>query len=102
MAVGAYDLRTGRIVAVFAGSIPDKIHPLLRERAKLVGGIGTHGVSQRNTVGVCAEFHAVNQMLLNGSEWASIRLTKPVRPRTKKEMPYCDNCKVMFSDLIDE
>lgn len=34
MAVGAYDVKTGKIVTSFAGSIPEKIHPELLKRAR--------------------------------------------------------------------
>lgn len=102
MAVGAYDKNTGKIVAAFAGEIPKHIAPELMERASLIGGIGSHGVTERNTVGVCAEFHVVNSLLLSGSKWKDIRITPAIRPRTGKEMPFCDNCKIMFHDIIDK
>ena len=60
MAVGAYDQSTGKMIAAFAGEIPKRIHPELRKRAETIGGIGSHGLSNKNTVGVCAEFHVVN------------------------------------------
>ena len=100
MAVGAYDVRTGKIFTSFAGSIPDKIHPELIKRAEKIGGIGTKGLSTKNTVGVCAEFHVVNELLLSGSKITDIKLTHAIRPRTGKGRPYCINCKKMFSDLI--
>ncbi len=100
MAVGAYDVKTGKIVTSFAGNIPDKIHPELIKRAEKIGGIGTKGLSTKNTIGVCAEFHVVNELLLNGSKISDIKLTHAIRPRTGKGRPYCVNCKKMFSDLI--
>ena len=100
MAVGAYDVRTGKIVTSFAGNIPGQIHPELIARAKRIGGIGSRGLSTKNTVGVCAEFHVVNELLLSGSSISDIRLTHAIRPRTGKGRPYCINCKKMFSDLI--
>ena len=100
MAVGAYDVRTGKIVTSFAGNIPGQIHPELIARAKRIGGIGSKGLSTKNTVGVCAEFHVVNELLLSGSSISDIRLTHAIRPRTGKGRPYCINCKKMFSDLI--
>ncbi len=100
MAIGAYDTKTGKIVTAFAGNIPDKIHPELIKRAGKIGGIGTKGISTKNTVGVCAEFHVVNELLLSGSNISDIKLTHAIRPRTGKGRPYCANCKKMFSDLI--
>ena len=100
MAVGAYDEKTGICIATFAGAIPKKIHPKLKALAERVGGFGTLGVSERNTVGVCAEFHAVNQMLYAGCKLEDIKLTRAIRPRTGAVMPYCDNCRVMFAEII--
>ncbi len=100
MAIGAYDIKTGKIVTSFAGNIPDTIHPELIKRANKIGGIGTKGLSTKNIVGVCGEFHVVNALLLNGSKISDIRLTHAIRPRTGKGRPYCINCKNMFSDLI--
>ena len=101
MAVGAYDEKTGKTVAAFAGEIPKKIHPDLLKLAERVGAIGTLGVTDRNTVGVCAEFHVINDLLLSGSKLEDIRLTRAIRPRTGQFMPYCDNCRVMFSEIIE-
>lgn len=101
MAVGAYDIRTGSIVTAFAGKIPKQIHPELLKRADEIGGLGSKGVSTKNTIGVCAEFQVVNALLLDGSKFSDIRLTRAIRPRTKKGRPYCANCKIMFSDLIE-
>ena len=101
MAVGAYDQSTGKTVAAFAGEIPKRIHPELRKRAEAIGGIGSHGVSSKNTVGVCAEFHVVNSLLLGGSKWSDIKLTPAIRPRTGEKMPFCSNCLAMFGDLIE-
>ena len=102
MVVGAYDICTGQTIAAFAGAVPSDIHPLLIERANMIGGIGSLGVTSKNTVGVCAEFHAVNNLLNSGSDISNIRLTRPIRPRTGGAMPYCENCKIMFADLIED
>ena len=100
MAVGAYDIKTGKIVTAFAGEIPANIHPELIRRADIIGGIGSKGVTTKNTIGVCAEFQGVNALLQNGSNISNIKLTYAIRPRTGKGRPYCDNCKKMFADLI--
>lgn len=75
MTIGAYDVKTGKIATAFAGKIPEKIHPELLKRAEMIGGVGTKGVSTKNTVGVCAEFHVVNELLLSGSKISDIKLT---------------------------
>lgn len=102
MAVGAYDTKTGQIVAAFAGPVPDKIHPELLKRAAKIGGIGSLGLTEHNTVGVCAEFQVINTLLNNGSKISDIHLTKAIRPRTGRHIDYCANCKAMFSDIIDQ
>ncbi|MCI8749475.1 MAG: hypothetical protein HFH67_16725 [Lachnospiraceae bacterium] len=62
--------------------LPDEISSVLIERAKKIGGIGSLGVTNKNTVGVCAEFRAVNRLLLNKSDIVNIRLTEAISPRT--------------------
>ena len=101
MVIGAYDIKTGDVVADFAGPIPDEISPVLIERANKIGGIGSTGLTDRNTIGVCAEFRTANQLLLNGSDISNIRFTKPIRPRTGEVRPNCANCLEMFSDILD-
>ena len=101
MIAGAYNKKTGEPVVAFSGEVPKKIHPLLLAKAKEIGGIGTHGLTDRNTVGVCAEFHLVNKMLLSGVKWSDIRITTAVRPRTGQSIPFCANCVAMFSDIIE-
>lgn len=100
--VGAYDFKSGAIVASFAQEIPKNIHPELLKRANEIGGIGSHGLTERNIVGVCAEFHVVNKLLLSGSKWSNIRLIKAIRPRTGQKIPFCANCQKMFYDIIEE
>lgn len=101
MAVGAYDIKTGKSVAAFAGEIPSEIHPDLLKLTERVGEIGSQGISDKNIVGVCAEFHVINELLLSGSKLEDIKLTRAIRPRTGKYMPYCDNCREMFSEIIE-
>lgn len=91
MVVAAYDVKTGKIKTVFAGPSEGKIHPELISRANAIGGIGSKGISERNTVGICAEFKGINELLLDGSKIENIRLTKALRPRTGEARPYCDN-----------
>lgn len=100
MAVGAYDIQTGEIVTSFAKAMPKRIHPELIKRADKIGGIGSLGVTDKNTVGVCAEFHVINSLLYKGSKLENIRLTPAYQPRTGKPRPYCNNCKAMFYDIM--
>ena len=102
VAVGAYDVKTGKVATSFAKEIPSIIHEELIKRANTIGGIGSHGVTDRNIVGVCAEFQVINKLLLSGSNISDIRLVKPVRPRTKEKIPFCANCQKMFEDIINK
>ena len=102
MVVGAYDLKTEKVIAEFAGDIPETISPILLERAEKIGGVGSLGITQKNTVGACAEFRAINKLLLDGSDITDIKFTDAIRPRTGKVRPYCDNCRAMFGDIIGE
>lgn len=101
MAVGAYDIKTGKIATAFAGTVPKKIHPVLLEKVKRIGEIGTHALSDKNILGVCAEFRAVNRLLYKGSKWEDIRLTPAIRPRTGESRAYCENCAALFYDIIN-
>lgn len=87
---------TGAIGAKFPGAIPDTINNQLIERANLIGEIGSKGINGKNTVGVCAEFQAANEMLNNGGNLTNIRFTEAVRPRNGKVIPTCSNCIEMF------
>lgn len=103
MVATGYNVKTGDTSAMFAGPIPQQIHESLVERAEKIGGIGSKGVSGKNTVGVCAEFQVVNNLLLKSDniDIGDIRLGSAIRPRTGLIQPYCPNCLAMFSDLID-
>lgn len=100
VAVGAYDEATGKVVAAFSGDPPKRVALELRKRANTIGGIGSHGYTDRNVVGACAEFHAVNSLLLGKAKWENIHLTPAIRPRTGKAIPFCANCRALFHDLI--
>lgn len=100
--IGAFDIRTGKIVVAYSGSIPKNIHPELQKRANKIGGVGSFGVSSKNIVGGCAEFHVVNSLLNMGSNISDIHFVQPVRPRNGKPLNFCDNCQAMFSDIISK
>ena len=101
VAVGAYDSKTGWVIASFAGPIPEKIHPDLQKLADNIGGVGSLGLTNKNIVGVCAEFRAVNELLWKGNKLSDIKITAPIRPRTGATINYCANCLAMFANLID-
>ena len=96
VAIGAYDLKTGNVVADFAGTIPDNINMQLINKANEIGGVGSKGVNGKNVVGACAEFRSSNQLLNSGSNLDDIRFTIAVRPRNGKVVPRCTNCQSMF------
>lgn len=100
MAIGAYDVKTGRVTAAFAGAPPSKVARPLLKRATEIGGIGskglTVGLKRQTTVGVCAEFRAANQLLLGGSKLRNIRFTNAIRPRYRIAKDPCPNCEYIF------
>lgn len=100
VAIGAFDIKTGQVVADFAVPIPETIDPILLKRAKSLGGIGSRGLTKRNTVGVCAEFRSANTLLLNGSKIENIRFTQAIRPRTGQIIPTCNNCLRIFEEAF--
>ena len=59
------------------------------------------GLTNKNIVGVCVEFRAVNELLWKGSKLSDIKITAPIRPRTGATIDYCANCLAMFANLID-
>jgi hypothetical protein len=101
VAVGTYDIKTGRVGANVNGDIPENINPQLRARADEIGGIGSKGVSGKNTVGRCAEQRAANDLLNQGSNIGDIRFTDPVRPnRPHIIVEPCPNCKQIFPEAF--
>lgn len=98
--IGAFDETTGKTSVAFAGEPPKKVHPVLQKIADKLGGIGSLGVSGKNKIGVCAEFHVVNNLLWSGSKLENIKLTTPTRPRTGEAIDFCPNCVKMFKEQI--
>ncbi|WP_291581487.1 hypothetical protein [Clostridium sp. UBA6640] len=98
MAIGVYDLESGNVIADFAEEIPNNINSQLINKAKQIGGVGSKGVNRKNTVGACAEFRSVNQLLNTGNYIEDIRFTKAVRPRTGEVKPTCNNCLEVFGN----
>lgn len=100
--VAGYDVVTGEIVVQPSGNIPPPsgVAPQLLDLAAELGGLGARPATSGNTVGRCAEFHAANDLLLNGSELQNIRFTDAVRPRNGAVIPACDNCVTMFPDAV--
>jgi len=64
---GAYDVRTGNVVAGHSGP------------------------------GFCAETHCVRQLVDMGSDSANVRFVEAARPRTGLEFPVCARCQAMYS-----
>jgi filamentous hemagglutinin len=75
------------------------VHPDLLSLAAQFGGVGAQ-TSCGNTIGTCAEFHAVNDLLWRGSSLENIRLTPAIRPDTGNFVSPCANCYSMFSDQL--
>lgn len=104
VAIGAYDIVTGKVVFGFSGAPPHDINQELVDTVNdaKIGDIGKLGEGTNNIVGACAEFHAANKLLNRGSKIANIRFTAAVRPRTGQELPPCDNCEAMFGDNLSQ
>lgn len=81
------------------GNVPTKIDPRLASYVNQLGGAGIK-TSCGNTVGKCAEFRAINELLLANPNLKinQIQLSDTMRPRTGKRVERCQNCTYMFGD----
>lgn len=75
--------------------------PLLEIALTQLGGVGQQS---RNgcpyTIGNCAEPHAANKLLKdNCVGLEQILFSTALRPRTRQVIPYCANCRAVFSSL---
>lgn len=54
-----------------------------------------------NFVGHCAEPHAANEVIKQGSKQSigQLLFSEAIRPRTMQIVSYCDNCKAIFKQL---
>ena len=70
-------------------------HPVLEQSLKRLGAIGSH------CIGTCAEQHAANIYMKNipESNLNNLYFSKALRPRTKEQIAYCDNCQQTFPNL---
>jgi YD repeat-containing protein len=94
--IAAYDVRTRRIAVGMSGTPPTVLADEASDLAEMLGGIGIK-TACGNVVGRCAEFHAANQLLLQGSKLEDIRFTEAIRPnRPHVIVDRCDNCIEMF------
>ena len=97
--VSAVDTTTGKTVSMSNGNVPTKIDPRLASYVNQLGGAGIK-TSCGNTVGKCAEFRAINELLLANPnlKMNQIQLSDTMRPRTGKRVERCQNCTYMFGD----
>lgn len=75
--------------------------PLLEIALTQLGGVGQQS---RNgcpyTIGNCAEPHTANKLLKdNCVGLEQILFSTALRPRTRQVIPYCANCRAVFSSL---
>lgn len=85
---------------------PDTVAPFLLNLLKNVlgGDIGTTSpvTNSKNPIGRCAEQHAANLLMkkapVHGVE--DIQFSLCLRCRTLEWLDYCDNCQVLFPQLI--
>ena len=70
-------------------------HPVLKSKLEEIAEIGD------SLVGNCAEQHAGNIFMnqLNENNLSHLHFSIARRPRTKEEVPYCNNCKRTFPNL---
>ena len=99
--VSAVDTQTGKVVSVSNGNIPSKIDPRLQSYVNKLGGAGVK-TSCGNVVGKCAEFIAINELLIANPKLKieQIRLSDTMRPRTNRRVERCDNCTYIFGDEL--
>ena len=83
--------------------VESEFHDVLKRELMKLGKIGK-GCSKpgdRFVIGNCAEQHAANLYMKQYGEnnLGNLYFTKAMRPRTKQERVYCDNCKDTFPNL---
>ncbi|WP_275415161.1 RHS repeat domain-containing protein, partial [Snodgrassella communis] len=95
--VVAVDKNTGKHALNTNGDIPEKVAPELKDMADKLGGLGTK-TKCGNIVGRCAEFRAANDLMLQNPRLKAkdIDISGARRPRDRKHVERCDNCKSMF------
>lgn len=72
-----------------------KWHGVLRAKLEEIAPIG------QRLVGNCAEQHAANNYMnqLTEDDLGELYFSIARRPRTKEEIPYCNNCKRTFPNI---
>lgn len=78
--IGAYDSISGKIAVAHSGApiASAGVHPELLNRASRIGECGEI-TKYGNRLGVCAEFIASNQLVIDGSHVQFIRFTPAIR-----------------------
>lgn len=94
----AEDLVSGNVAARASAAPPSNIAPELNGAAERLGGVGAR-TSCGNVVGACSEFHAANEVLLQGAKLNNVRVTPAIRPRTGQVIPRCPNCEKIFGPV---
>lgn len=68
-----------------------------------LGTIGTFTRNVNHPIGYCAEMNVANRLMLATDEpYQDAKFSIAIRPKTGEIIPYCDNCKSLFSQLNDE
>ena len=70
-------------------------HAVLKTKLEETAPIG------QRLIGNCAEQHAANNYMnqLNEDDLGELHFSIARRPRTKEEIPYCNNCKRTFPNI---
>ncbi len=83
--------------------VESEFHVVLKRKLMKLGtiGKGCKKPGDRYVIGNCAEQHAANLYMKECGEnnLSNLYFTKALRPRTKQERAYCDNCKDTFPNL---
>jgi hypothetical protein len=97
-----FDIETGNVVPATSGPIPDQIPDSFTSRADEIGGVGSKGLTEGNTVGCCAEQRAGIELLNQGSLLENIRFSDTLNPRTGEIKPPCPNCRAIFREAFPD
>lgn len=80
-----------------SGSPPYPLAKSLEHKLTKIAPIGQIGID--NYIGCCSEVHSSNQIMVKHPHFLSpkkISFTNAIRPRTKKIISRCKNCKKVF------
>lgn len=67
-----------------------------------LGKIGSKKINVNHPIGYCAEQNVANRLMLaTDAPYQDAKFSIAIRPKTGEVIPYCDNCKSLFTQLND-